>query len=38
MFVSLFQNAEVKKARLVGGGGGGKNVTPTKGPTSSREE
>ena len=22
MFVSLFQNAEVKKARLVGGGGG----------------
>ena len=36
MFVSLFQNAEVKKSSL--GGGGGKNVTLTKGPPSSREE
>ena len=36
MFVSLFQNAEVKKARWRGGGG--KNVTLTKGPPSSREE
>ena len=35
MFVSLFQNAEVKKSSL---GGGGKNVTLTKGPPSSREE
>ena len=38
MFVSLFQNAEVKKSSLGGGGGGGKNVTLTKGPPSSREE
>ena len=42
MFVSLFQNAEVKKVRWRGGGGGGggggKNVTLTKGPPSSREE
>ena len=37
MFVSLFQNAEVKKVRWRGGGGG-KNVTLTKGPPSSREE
>ena len=38
MFVSLFQNAEVKKSSLEGGGAGGKNVTLTKGPPSSREE
>ena len=43
MFVSLLQNAEVKKSSLDGGGGGGgggggKNVTLTKGPPSSREE
>ena len=37
MFVSLFQNAEVKKSSLEGGGGG-KNVSLTKGPPSSREE
>ena len=36
MFVSLFQNAEVKKSSLEVGGGG--NVTLTKGPPSSREE
>ena len=34
MFVSLFQNAEVKKSSWAGG----KNVTFTKGPPSSREE
>ena len=38
MFVSLFQNAEVKKVRWRGGGGGGKNFTLTKGPPSTREE
>ena len=36
MFVSLFQNAEVKKSSW--GGGLKKNVTLTKGPPSSREE
>ena len=38
MFVSLFQNAEVKKSSWGGGGGLKKNVTITKGPPSSPEE
>lgn len=38
MLVRLFQNAEVKKSAARWGGGGGKNVTLTKGPPSSREE
>ena len=37
MFVSLFQNAEVKKSPLEGGGGGN-NVKLTKVPPSTREE